>query len=85
MFTQLTTDGRPAGTPGRRALVVAGDDADALTTVASLIDSFGFDAVEVSPLSEGWRIQRDTPGYVTKETAETMPAALAAAQRYRDV
>ncbi|HEX5334710.1 MAG TPA: NADPH-dependent F420 reductase [Propionicimonas sp.] len=85
MFTQLTTDGRPAGTPGRRALVVAGDDADALTTVASLIDSFGFDAVEVSPLSEGWRIQRDTPGYVTKETAETMPAALAAAQRYRDM
>jgi len=45
--------------------VVAGDAALALTRVASL--------------SEGWRIQRDTPGYVAKETAETMPAALAAA------
>jgi 8-hydroxy-5-deazaflavin:NADPH oxidoreductase len=85
MFSQLTTDGRPAGTPGRRALVVAGDDAGALTTVAALIDSFGFDAVEVSPLSEGWRIQKDTPAYGTKETAETMPAALAAARRYRDM
>jgi hypothetical protein len=85
MFSQLTTDGRPAGTPGRRALVIAGDDAGALATVAGLIDSFGFDAVEVSPLSEGWRIQRGTPGYVTKETAETMPAALAAAKRYRDM
>jgi len=85
MFSQLTTDGRPAGTPGRRALVIAGDDAGALTTVAGLIDSFGFDVVEVSPLSEGWRIQRDTPGYVSKETAETLPAALAAAKRYRDM
>ncbi len=85
MFSQLTTDGRPAGTPGRRALVVAGDDAAALTTVAGLIDAFGFDVVEVSPLSEGWRIQRDTPGYVSRETAETLPAALAAAKRYRDM
>jgi hypothetical protein len=85
MFSQLTTDGRPAGTPGRRALVVAGDDAGALTTVASLIDSFGFDVVQVTPLSEGWRIQKDTPAYGTKETAETMPAALAAAKRYREM
>ncbi|HEY3547648.1 MAG TPA: NADPH-dependent F420 reductase [Propionicimonas sp.] len=85
MFSQLTTDGRPAGTPGRRALVVAGDDAGALTTVAALIDSFGFDVVQVSPLSEGWRIQKDTPAYGTQETVETMPAALAAARRYRDM
>jgi hypothetical protein len=84
MASQLTTDGLPAGTPGRRALVVAGDDAEARATVAGLIDSFGFDVVEVSPLSEGWRIQRDTPGYVTRETAGTLPAALAAASRYRD-
>jgi hypothetical protein len=85
MYSQLTTDGRPAGTPGRRALVIAGDDADALTRVAGLIDSFGFDVVELSPLAEGWRIQKDTPAYGTKETAETMPAALAAAKRYRDM
>ncbi|HEY3407737.1 MAG TPA: NADPH-dependent F420 reductase [Propionicimonas sp.] len=85
MYSQLTTDGRPAGTPGRRALVIAGDDADALTRVAGLIDSFGFDVVELSPLAEGWRIQKDTPAYGTKETAETMPAALAAARRYRDM
>ena len=85
MFSQLTTDGLPAGTPGRRALAVAGDDPDALTTVAQLVDSFGFDVVEVSPLSEGWRYQRDTPAYVTRETAETLRADLAAAKRYRDM
>jgi predicted dinucleotide-binding enzyme len=81
----LTTEGQVAGSPGRRALVVVGDDAEARATVASLIDSFGFEPVEVSPLSEGWRIQRDTPGYVTRHTAETLRAALAEAKRYRDM
>ena len=81
----LTTEGQEAGTSGRRALAVVGDDADARTTVAKLIASFGFDAVEVSPLSEGWRIQRDTPAYVTRHTAETLRTALAGAKRYRDM
>ncbi len=81
---QLTTDGLPAGTPGRRALVVAGNDAEARTTVAALLDALGFDAVEVSPLSEGWRIQRDTPGYVTRHTAESLREALGQAKRYRE-
>lgn len=82
---QLTTDGRPAGTPDRRALAVVGDDAEARATVAQLVDSFGFDPVEVSPLSEGWRIQRDTPGYVTGHTADSLREALAQARRYRDM
>ncbi len=85
MFSQLTTDGRPAGTPERRALAVAGDDPDARATVARLIDSFGFDVVEVSPLSEGWRYQRDTPAYGTRATTDSLRNDLAAAQRYRDM
>lgn len=85
MAAQLTTDGQPAGTPDRRALAVVGDDADARARVAALIDSFGFDPVEVSPLSEGWRIQRDTPGYVARHTAASLTDALARARRYRDM
>ena len=84
VFTDLTTDGSPAGTPGRRALVAASDHDDARARVAALIDELGFDPVEVSPLSEGWRIQRDTPGYTTKRTADELRADLAAAKRYRD-
>src|SRR5205807_8565079 len=38
----LTTDGKPAGTTNRRALVIAGDDQTAKATVAHLIDQFGF-------------------------------------------
>ena len=81
---QLTTDGRPVGTPNRRALVIAGDDADAKATVTRLLDEFGFDTVDAGPLKEGWRIQRDTPGYGPRRTAEELRADLAAAKRYAD-
>ena len=60
---ELTTHGQPAGTPNRRALVIAGDDASAKATVTKMLDAFGFDTVDAGPLKEGWRIQRDTPGY----------------------
>ena len=82
---ELTTDPLPSGTPRRRALVVAGDDADARARVIALLDEFGYDAVEVSPLSESWRIQRDTPGYVRRHTVESLRVALAQAKRYRDM
>ena len=82
---ELTTDGQPAGTAGRRALVIAGDDTAAKARVAKLIDDFGFDVVDAGPLSEGWRIQRDTPGYGPRRTADQLRDDLAAAKRYRDM
>ncbi|WP_317230979.1 NAD(P)-binding domain-containing protein [Clavibacter sp. MX14-G9D] len=81
----LTTDGTPAGTQGRRALVIAGDDAEAKAAVAGILDSFGYDAVDAGPLAEGWRIQRDTPGYGPKLDAAGLRTALAEAKRYRDM
>jgi hypothetical protein len=54
------TRGRPPGTPGRRALAIAGDDAGARRTVGVLVDEFGYDVVDVGPLAEGRRSQRDT-------------------------
>ena len=81
----LTTDGQPAGSNNRRALVIAGDDKDAKETVTRLIDQFGFDTVDVGPLKEGWRIQRDTPGYGPRRNAEELRLDLAAAKRYRDM
>jgi 8-hydroxy-5-deazaflavin:NADPH oxidoreductase len=81
---ELTTHGQPAGTPNRRALVIAGNDEAAKATVARLIDQFGFDTVDAGPLKEGWRIQRDTPGYGPRRTTETLKKDLAAAKRYRD-
>ena len=82
---ELTTHGQPAGTPNRRALVIAGDDADAKATVTKMLDSFGFDTVDAGPLKEGWRIQRDTPGYGPRRNADELRRDLAAAKRYRDM
>jgi hypothetical protein len=81
----LTTEGQPAGTKNRRALVIAGDDEKAKATVRALIDQFGFDVVDAGPLREGWRIQRDTPGYGPRRSAEEIRQDLAAAKRYRDL
>jgi predicted dinucleotide-binding enzyme len=78
---ELTTDGRPAGTKNRRALVIAGDDPEAKAAVARLLDRFGFDTVDAGPLEEGWRIQRDTPGYGPRRTADKLRKDLAAARR----
>jgi predicted dinucleotide-binding enzyme len=81
---ELTTHGQPAGSPNRRALVIAGDHADAKAAVTQLLDEFGFDTVDAGPLKEGWRIQRDTPGYGPRRTADELRKDLAAAKRYRD-
>jgi predicted dinucleotide-binding enzyme len=78
----LTTHGQPAGAENRRALVIAGDDKDAKARVTNLLDQFGFDTVDAGPLREGWRIQRDTPGYGPRRTAEELRRDLAAAKRY---
>jgi predicted dinucleotide-binding enzyme len=80
----LTAHSQPAGTANRRGLVIAGDDAQAKTTVSALVDQFGFDVVDAGPLSEGWRIQPDTPGYGPRRTADELRKNLAAAKRYRD-
>lgn len=80
----LTTDGQPVGTKHRRALVIAGDDTGAKATVTRLLDQFGFDTVDAGPLKEGWRIQRGTPGYGPRRTAEELRRDLAAAKRYAD-
>ena len=81
---ELTTHGQPANSENRRALVIAGDDPAAKAEVTQLLDRFGFDTVDAGPLKEGWRIQRDTPGYGPRRTAEELRRDLAAAKRYAD-
>ena len=77
----LGTHGSPSGTPGRRALAIAGDDAEAKGRVAHLIDKLGYDVDDVGPLAEGWRIQPNTPGYGPRLDAVELAAALAGATR----
>jgi predicted dinucleotide-binding enzyme len=80
----ITTDGTPAGTPNRRALATSSDFPDAAETVTRLYDELGFDTINLGPLSESWRVERDTPAYVTRQNAEELTANLALATRHPD-
>jgi predicted dinucleotide-binding enzyme len=98
-FEHLLGLARPAGSPERSVLAVAGNEGDAKKVVADLLDTLGYDAYDVGPLAEGWRYQRDTAAYASLyATGEGWPPPgsrrvdvplleekLAAAQRYRDM
>lgn len=62
-YPHLAALARPAGSPDRTALPIAGDDADAKTTAGQLLDALGYDIVDAGPLSESWRSQPSTPVY----------------------
>ncbi|RBP02016.1 hypothetical protein DFR50_15613 [Roseiarcus fermentans] len=80
-MTELERDSRPAGAPDRRALPIAGDDPDAKAIVTRLQGEFGYDTVDVGPLSEGWRFQRGTPVYCVPLGRDELERRLAATAR----
>jgi predicted dinucleotide-binding enzyme len=79
----LRDNGRPAGTPGRIALPVAGDDDAAKAVVMQLIDELGFDAVDAGSLDQSWRQQPGTPVYTTDLDADGVRRALSQASPQR--
>jgi hypothetical protein len=66
-YTQITSDGTPAGTPNRRELATASDYPEASDLVTGLYDEFGFDIVNIGPLSESWHVERDRAAYEAPE------------------
>ena len=79
----LMERGQPAGTPGRIALPVAGDDPTAKAVVLRLIDELGFDGVDAGGVNESWRQQPDTPVYGTNHDAAGVRRALTEASPER--
>jgi hypothetical protein len=62
-FGHLGSLPRPAGSPERTALPIAGDDAEAKATVADFLDAIGYDTVDQGPLAESWRCEPGSPVY----------------------
>lgn len=97
-FEHLGALGRPSGAPNRSALAIAGDDEGAKALVTGLLDELGYDTVDLGPLAEGWRTQRDTAAYAVLYAAdpsdwsagargvgaEEVAAKAAESRRYRD-
>ncbi|MBV1940437.1 NAD(P)-binding domain-containing protein [Streptomyces sp. BV286] len=63
-FEHLVSLARPAGSPDRSALPIAGDDGAAKKSVTALLDRLGYDTVDVGATTESWRIQEGSPVYV---------------------
>jgi predicted dinucleotide-binding enzyme len=80
----ITTDGAPTGAPNRRALATSSDSPEALELIEKVYDEFGFDTVNVGPLSESWRVERDQPAYGVRQNADELVANLALATRNGD-
>ena len=96
-FGHLASLPRPAEHSERSVLPIAGDDTASKQSVAEFLDSIGYDAYDVGPLSEGWRYQRDTAAYAgiyavpgseyptwpaRQVTTEMLQESLSAAARY---
>ena len=76
-YGHLTEHATPPGTPGRRALPIAGDDAGAKAAVAALVDQIGFDTYDAGPLAAGRRLQPGSPVYNVRLSREEIATALA--------
>jgi predicted dinucleotide-binding enzyme len=82
-WKNLLNDGKPAGTPGRIALPVSGDNAAAKAKLVQIIDEIGFDAIDAGSLRESWRQQPATPVYGTNLDLAGVRKALADALQER--
>jgi predicted dinucleotide-binding enzyme len=84
-FAHLAALARPSGAPDRSALAVAGDDPEAKAVVGAALDEIGYDVVDLGPLAEGWRIQRDTAAYGSMYALDESDWAAGARPAGRDV
>ncbi|MFJ2158063.1 NADPH-dependent F420 reductase [Streptomyces sp. NPDC087856] len=72
---------RTADAPDRSALPLAGNTSDAKKQVADLLNSFGFDAVDIGDLSESWRFEPNTPLYALVYAGQ-LPSGLSPLELY---
>ncbi|KQP25366.1 MULTISPECIES: NADPH-dependent F420 reductase [unclassified Aeromicrobium] len=87
-YHDLEDGALPAGAPGRRAIAVAGDSADAVSRVAALVDDLGFDPVVIGGLADGVRLEPGTEPFganVGADELRTMVARFAESTRGREV
>ena len=77
-YHEMEPDASAPGTADRRALAVAGDDAEAKELVAGFIDALGFDAVDAGELAAGRAYEPGTDVFNGRFTSGELSAKLRA-------
>jgi len=62
-FASLGNGARPAGSPDRSTLPIAGENAAAKEHAADVLDTLGYDALDIGGLADSWRSEPGTPVY----------------------
>ncbi len=71
-YNEIEEHSLPKGDPDRRAVLIAGDDADAKRQVRDFIDDLGFDPIDLGDLKEGKRFQPGTKLFNTRFRAQDL-------------
>ncbi|MDP3953031.1 NADPH-dependent F420 reductase [Microbacterium sp.] len=81
-YQDLEDEARTPGSPGRKAIAIAGDDAQQVAMVAALVNDLGFDPVLAGPLSAGIMLEpgaeafgADVEAARLREMLERFPAS----------
>ncbi|MCO6544979.1 MAG: NADPH-dependent F420 reductase [Gilliamella sp.] len=78
-------DAKPNDKSDRRAIPIAGDDLAAKQIVFTLLESIGYDYVDVGALSNSWRFERAKPAYCISLSRQRLNDALAQASKEVEV
>ncbi|WP_084130092.1 NADPH-dependent F420 reductase [Demequina sp. NBRC 110055] len=80
-YHDLDEGHRPAGDPARTAIAIAGDDDVAVTTVARLVDSLGFEPLRIGGLHAGRALQPGMPAFGANTDARALVGLVEAASQ----
>ncbi|HYI34132.1 MAG TPA: NAD(P)-binding domain-containing protein [Glaciibacter sp.] len=75
-YHELESERRPAGSRGRQALGIAGDDEAAVSAVVDLVERFGYDALRIGGLRSGRILQPGGPVFGALLTAPDFARAI---------
>lgn len=71
-YHHLHDGAKPTGTPGRKALAIAGNNTEDTGTVAELVDQLGFDPIIVGDLAAGKLLEPGMPAFGANLTASEL-------------